>query len=209
MNNKTGWVDTGIGNTKVLKPSKGDTQFPIEKKRSSGYYRHPKKGLVWYDARTNSFRSRVGGPVRAALSIGYHHSKLKTLVDVGNVGRKVANRVFQYSKKNIWPYIVEGNINYTDYQEKLRQSNNQVIDEAIESQIKEWTPSVEDANIKDNRLIKTQEIETNKTIEKKSTVNEKVNIEDFIYKSKKRPGVFSELHQEEQKLNNLIMSTVK
>ncbi len=201
MNGKTGWVDTGIGNTKVLKPSKGDTQFPIEKKRSSGWYRHPEKGLVWYDARTNSFRSKVGGPVRELLSIGYHHSNLKKVVDAGNVGRKVANRVFQYSKKNIWPYLVEGNINYTDYQEKLRQSNNEIINQTVETQIKEWTPHVEDATIKDNRIQKTQEIETNKTIEQKPTVKERVDIEDFIYTSKKRPGVYSEVHQEEENLN--------
>ena len=128
-------------------------------KRKSGWYRHPEKGLVWYDARTNSFRSKFGGPVREALSIGYRHSKLKDAVAIADAGGKIA--------KKIWPHIVEGTTSYSDYQEKLRKSNNQIIDEAIETQIEEWVPSVDDDNIKDNRSEETQEKEKVEPIETK------------------------------------------
>ena len=69
----------------------------------SGWYSHPESGeTVWYDSKTNQFRDKVGGPTRAALSIGWQFIGGKDAADLVGMtikgAKKVIPAVYKYDK---------------------------------------------------------------------------------------------------------------
>lgn len=69
----------------------------------SGWYSHPESGeTVWYDSKTNQFRDKVGGPARAALSIGWQLTGGKDAADLVGMtikgAKKVIPAVYKYDK---------------------------------------------------------------------------------------------------------------
>ena len=90
------------------KPTKGGG-LRIPKNPRSGWYKHPKNGrTVWYDSKTNTFRDKVGGPTREALSIGYRYTAGKYTEPLTNLigmtikgAKKVVPPIYKATKKTI------------------------------------------------------------------------------------------------------------
>ena len=72
-----------------------------KKKIKSGWYSHPESGeTVWYDSKTNTFRDKVGGPTREALSIGWQMIGGKRAENITKLGIKAAKKIYKFDKKS-------------------------------------------------------------------------------------------------------------
>ena len=93
----------------MWKPNKvgGYVQTPTKQQRPrSGWAPHPETGeTVWYDAKNDTYRDKVGGPARNLLSIGWQLTGGKDAADLVGMTIKGAKRVvpplYKATKKTI------------------------------------------------------------------------------------------------------------
>jgi len=85
----------------------GYVQTPTkEKSRRSGWAPHPETGeTVWYDAKNDTYRDKVGGPARNLLSIGWQLTGGKDAADLVGMtikgAKKVVPPLYKATKKTI------------------------------------------------------------------------------------------------------------
>jgi len=170
----------------------GYVQTPTKQQRPrSGWAPHPKtKQTVWYDAKTDTYRDKFGGPARDALSIGWQMIGGKRAENAARLlikgGKKVIPAVYKWDKK--------ARETEKEFDKKVLTSTGNLLKELLVSKTspsitaKDATGITEDleAKIEDRKILDVEAAEKPAKV-KNTANNSKKKNEELAIKKKTDP----------------------